>query len=173
MTTLLQQGQVFLIGNITEKKIEQLYKRLCYVENLDCKEVVLHICSGGGDVECANAIIDKMNQIGKQKTIRTIAAGKAQSAAAFIFGFGKIRQSFEHTNFMFHDCYYEMPERSHPQQKSYVEFTTKTEMILLNQLIKHCQIQKRQADAFKELIKNELWLTAAEAKKFKIVQQIV
>lgn len=170
---MLKQGDLFLFGEITDRASRRFYQQLCYVERLDIEEIKIYICSYGGDVECACAIIDKMKEIGQTKRVITIAAGKAYSAAAIILASGQIRKSYRNSYMMFHPCSYMLPEDSHINHKSYVDFADETYDDLIKQICENCGMGVRSAKNFVEKCKGQFWLTAAEAYKAGIIQEII
>lgn len=170
---MLKDGDVFLFGEITEKSTKQLFRQLCFVEQLDIPELRLYICSYGGDVECACAIMDKLEEIGRYKRVKTIAAGKAYSAAAIILAAGQKRLAYQNSYIMFHPCKYGLPEDSHQVQVSYVNFANMTYEDILKKVCKNCGMGVRKTKTFIEKVKHDLWMTADDALKYGIIQEIV
>jgi ATP-dependent protease ClpP protease subunit len=127
----------------------------------------IYICSDGGDVECAAALVDKILEM----EASTYVLGKAYSAAAIILAAGYERFAQKNACVMFHPCSY-LSEDDHVKHKAYVEFSEKTNELLYRTICENCGMTTRQATAFIKKVNETVWMTAKEAKKQKIVTTI-
>jgi ATP-dependent Clp protease protease subunit len=171
---LMEKGKLFLVDEINEKSTKRLLMQLTYLEGLDSvSDISLLICSNGGDVECGSAIVDKLEEVGRTKTITTIASGRCYSAGAIIFGHGQKRLAYKNACLMFHDCCYGLREDSHSKQKAYVDFTEKMYGLAITKMCENCKMSRRTQKMFLEKTKQEFWMTADEALKLGIVEKII
>jgi ATP-dependent protease ClpP protease subunit len=169
--SFLSRGEIFLFGDITERSSKRIYQQLCYLQN---KQIPINmtICSSGGDVESACAIIDKIQEISQELDVKITVAGKAYSSAALILMSAPTRLAYKNSGIMFHPCSYEMHDY-HDQNKKYIEFAEKTYNELMNFVIYQCGLGKNQSKNFIDQSKIGLWLTAEEAKRMKIIHGII
>lgn len=88
--------KLFLSGEITEESFARLAPQVAS----STTAVDLFVCSPGGDLELAFGLHDLMVTSGRK--IRTIAAGRVQSAAPLLVACGSHRVSLRHTVWMLH-----------------------------------------------------------------------
>lgn len=169
--SLLSDGQIFLFEDVNEKSTRRIFKQLYILEKKQIP-ITLNICSSGGDVECACAIMDKIQEIGKKLVVKTVVCGRAHSAAAFIMMSAENRYAYPNANIMFHPCHYGLSDY-HDQNRAVVEFTESTFPEIMRFVTTQAHMGKRQARTFIEKSKIGLWLTSEEAKKMKIIHGIV
>lgn len=163
---LLSKGSLYLFGDIDVDSTKDLICQLEYCRE-EGIEPLVNICSDGGDVECAAAIVDKIIEM----EASTKVMGKAYSAAAIILSAGFDRIATENSCIMFHPCSY-MSEDDHNKHKAYVDFTEKTNELLYRTICENCGMTTRQATGFIKRVNETIWMSAKEARKQKIVTKI-
>lgn len=164
---LLKKGNLYLFGDIDVDSTNNLMIQLEYCQQEEI-EPLINICSDGGDVECAAALVDKIIEM----QANTKVMGKAYSAAAIVLSAGFERLSTKNSCVMFHPCSY-TSEDDHNKHKAYVDFTEKTNNLLYRTICENCGMTTRQATAFIKRVDETVWMSAKEAKRQKIVTKIV
>lgn len=115
----LKHRVITLVGAIDEEAVKTLDYALCEFSNKDAdKPVHLHICSHGGDVYCALAMLGLMKAAGCD--IHTYGFGEIASAATIILAAGDRRFVSNYAHFMHHEGSYDIDGR-HSQIKAAVK----------------------------------------------------
>ncbi|UTS52046.1 hypothetical protein [Synechococcus phage BUCT-ZZ01] len=130
----------------------------------------LIICSGGGCVHSALALIDIMR--GSSIPVRTIGLGQIASAGLFIFMAGQkgMRTLTENTSIMSHRFSSGMMGKSHELVSIQKEFTLTSERII-NLYKKFTGMKEAEVKQFL-LPAEDVWLTAKEALKYGLCDLI-
>lgn len=102
---MLNSRKIFLVGSVDETSMNELMKKLMYLENKNNKEeIILYINSPGGMVTSGLAVFD---YIGIMKSpLKTVCIGDAASMGAILFLAGQKREMLEHTRILIHDPSY-------------------------------------------------------------------
>ena len=101
---LLEESEVFLVGEITPKTSNLLIQKLMYLDSKDLGEITLYINSPGGEVISGLAVYDYIKVM--KSPIRTVCIGDAASMGAIIFLAGEKREMLPHTRILIHDPSY-------------------------------------------------------------------
>ena len=101
---LLEESEVFLVGEITPKTSNLLIQKLMYLDSKDLGEITLYINSPGGEVISGLAVYDYIKIM--KSPVRTVTIGDAASMGAIIFLAGKKREMLPHTRILIHDPSY-------------------------------------------------------------------
>jgi ATP-dependent Clp protease protease subunit len=173
---LLEQRRIFLWGDIDEKSAEEVVKSLRFCAADSKKDITLYIHSTGGDVECAEAILDEIaGCIKRGINVYTVAIGKAYSAACYILAMGSPQCRFA-TNLcslMLHPVSCEIAEDYIHHQERATAFTRKKADDLFKTVAKACgKSSNAKIAAFKEQVEKTLWLTTKEAMKYGVIDGI-
>lgn len=159
---------IMMYGEINSPMAKDINSKLLAMAILSRKDPILfEINSPGGSCPDGLAIIDMMTRIGSP--IFTIVTGEACSMASLISIVGNMR-------FMTDNAYYMM----HPIREwicDYLEFI-KDRVAYVNKLEERClNIYRKYTKLPKELIaksqRGEVWLSAKECLKYKIIDRIV
>jgi ATP-dependent protease ClpP protease subunit len=135
------------------------------------KPILLHIDSWGGNMDDCGAMVDAVNAC--PAPVYTICFGPAYSAAAMFLALGQPgrRAITPHGTVMFHTVKsgsdYDQPKNV----EGYAAFTKKQFYTLAKEICKRSAFKYRD---FKKAMdsNDEIWLTAREAKKKKVVDLI-
>jgi ATP-dependent protease ClpP protease subunit len=168
MVDLLKRGKILLFGDVDEVITQDVYEKLCHCQ-IEDRHATVYICTDGGDVECGAALVDKIIEIGAD----TCVVGKAYSIGGIILAAGVNRYSHPNSCVMFHSCSYGGIEDSHENNMAYGEFCAKTYEQLLRTVATNCEMTPRQTGSFIKKVKVGTWWTAAEAKKNRIITEIL
>ena len=101
---LLEESEVFLVGEITPKTSNLLIQKLMYLDSKDLGQITLYINSPGGEVISGLAVYDYIKVM--KSPIRTVCIGDAASMGAIIFLAGEKREMLPHTRILIHDPSY-------------------------------------------------------------------
>ncbi len=92
---------IYLYGQITKEYIDEIVKKLIYLDSLKHEDINLYISSPGGDVVAAFTLIDVMNIL--TSNINTIALDLAGSAASLILANGHKRYAHKNSFVLIHE----------------------------------------------------------------------
>lgn len=101
---LLEESEVFLIGEINQNTAGNLIQKLMYLDSKDLGEITLYINSPGGEVISGLAVYDYIKIM--KSPVRTVTIGDAASMGAIIFLAGEKREMLPHTRILIHDPSY-------------------------------------------------------------------
>ena len=101
---LLEESEVFLVGEITPDTSNNLIQKLMYLDSKDLGEITLYINSPGGEVISGLAVYDYIKIM--KSPVRTVTIGDAASMGAIIFLAGEKREMLPHTRILIHDPSY-------------------------------------------------------------------
>jgi ATP-dependent Clp endopeptidase proteolytic subunit ClpP len=171
----LDSGKIFLYGEINDKAVRIISEKLRYlVFNKKLKTIYVYISSMGGEYEAGCAISDELlgfESIGIK--ICTIVVGMACSAAADILIMGKERYATSNSVIMMHPIQYNVESDKLSSVRKDTDFTHKHYSAYTELIAKRCGYKtKVKIDEFIEKIEKTLWLTAKEAKKMGIINDI-
>ena len=171
---LLDNGQIFLFGDIEEPLSLEILKQLEYLHLRRKKRINLYINSNGGCPDCAYSIVDKIQElIEKRYIINTIVCGKAYSAGGIVLAYGKMRYATANSTIMLHPSSYEMGPDYSKFQKKYTDFFSKFEDEAIQKLAIRCGHKtKRDREIFAARVSESLWLTAQEAITMGVIDKI-
>lgn len=170
---LLKLRKIFLFGDIDGILAKKVIQQLLYLENQGSNPIEIILHSDGGDIDSMYGIVDIINRLKKKNIeIITIALGKCCSAAACILTFGTKgkRYALENSILMFHPVSYEIPFDYVSKQQPFSEFNAKQSELLTKAVAKN--VQKKEKD-WAKLIEDGLWLSAKDALKLKVIDNII
>lgn len=167
----LSKRDVFLwddINQFSAKKCVQELLSLSY----KTEPIVLYICTDGGEVEAACAIIDTINSLKKKMVIRTIGLGFCYSAGATILAMGTKgeRCATKNTTIMMHPTTYDAPADYMKFQKNLTIFQQQSDDYFNKMVARACNKTYKE---FSKKVENGLWMTASAAMKFGVIDKIV
>lgn len=167
---LLNERIIFLAGPIDDHMANLVIAQLLYLEHTDNKkDISLYINSPGGSVSAGLAIIDTMNFI--KSDVSTICVGIAASMGALILSAGEKGKRFTLPNseVMIHQVI-----GGAEGQASDIAITAKH--ILRSKDTLNKILAKNTGKKFEEVEKDadrDYWMSADEAKKYGIIDQII
>lgn len=97
---LLEESEVFLVGEITPESANDLIKKLMYLDKKDLGEITLYINSPGGEVMSGLAVYDYIKVM--KSPVRTVCIGDAASMGAIIFLAGEKREMLSNARILIH-----------------------------------------------------------------------
>lgn len=166
---LMMDRIIWLAGPVNDRMSTVVQAQLMFLDNLETKDVILHVDSPGGSVKSGLSIVDVMNYVSSD--IMTINTGMAASMGSILLGAGTKgkRYSLQSSRVMLHqvstgasgnlqDIRISIAEGEKYNEKLFKllgEYTDKDPEIVL-------------ADT-----KRDLWLGADEAKAYGIIDEII
>ena len=129
--------------------------------------IKIYIDSPGGDLDATFSIIDA---IALSKTpVWTVTIGRGCSGAFFIGIAGHKRFGFPHSTYLFHEGCAENGGDAHKFIQGVKFYETRLEM-LKEHTLKHTKITEEK---YKKHKKDDLWMTAEDAIKYGVIDEIL
>ena len=167
---LLKHRILVLEGKITEMDPDIIIPHLLFLDEKSHDDITLCIDSHGGSVRAGFAIIDTMNFI--KSDVRTVCINEAESMAAVILASGAKgkRYSFKDADIMIHQI--STPEINVTEQNVDIQYKDmqRTEKQLYEIL---CKATHKTYAGISKLCEKDYWMTAEQAKKLGIIDEIV
>ena len=160
---------VFLPSILTFKTTQKVLTELIALDSLDKKvPIVLRINAAGGSIPCGISVIDTMRLM--HAPVITLVAGEACSMASLIMVCGACRIMTKNSVLLFHPMSGGMSDDYIRFQKDRIQCLKTFNKLLNNMLAKKTNLTKAQLEKAES---GELWLTAKQALKYKVVDKIV
>jgi len=163
---------VFFSDVVTKKTAADLVAMLLYYDNISHEDIFLYINSPGGDASGLSCIYDIIQMI--KSPVRTICMGRAYSAGAILLAAGTKgkRYAFKNSQIMIHgiQCIFPMPGEDIANSKNYFSFLKDNDDKVMKILAKHTN---HPLSKLKKDCEQDLWLTAPEALKYGIIDDIL
>lgn len=166
---LLRERIVFLGGGINDDVANLIISQLLFLEAEDPKkDIFLYVNSPGGHVHSGLAIVDAMNHV--KPDVATVAVGMAASMGSIILASGAKGKRFALPNA---DIMIHQPHGGAEGQASDIEISAKRILSLRDRLNKILAKQSGQPlEKIERDVDRDFFLTADEAKKYGIVDQV-
>lgn len=167
---LLKERIVFLGTQVDETVANLIVAQLLFLESEDKdKDIKLYINSPGGSVYAGLAILDTMNLI--KPDVSTICVGMAASMGAVLLGAGAKgkRYSLPHSRIMIHQG-----SAGFEGTPSDIEITAREVLNArgtLDQLL--ADATGKSIDQVHKDTDRDYWMSAAEAAKYKLIDQVI
>ena len=167
---LLKDRIIFLGGGIDDHVANLVVAQLLFLESQDSeKDIFMYVNSPGGHVAAGLAIIDTMNHV--KPKVATVCVGVAASMGAMILSSGEQskRYALPNAEVMIHQ-----PLGGVQGQASDIEITAQNILRTrdkLNQML--AQNTGQELDKIAKDVDRDFWMTAEEAKKYGIVDDIM
>lgn len=163
-----EHRHILLYGEINEEKAFEINNKLLGMSILNNKQpIIMEINSEGGCCSEGLSIINTIHQI--PPNIITYISGEAASMSALISVCGQIRLINENSFWMMHPLSAWIGDYL-PFMKDRSKYLDRLDAIL-NDILK--QKTKLLPCHYQKIQNGELWLSAQEAKKYKIVERII
>ncbi|MBU4480025.1 ATP-dependent Clp endopeptidase proteolytic subunit ClpP [Patescibacteria group bacterium] len=167
---LLRDRIIFIGGAIDDYTANIIIAQLLFLESEDPKkDITLYVNSPGGQIQAGLAIIDTMNNI--KPDIATVCVGMSASMGAVILSQGKKGKRFALPN---SEVMIHQPLTGVEGQASDIEITAKHIIALKDKLY---EIMAKATGKSKAQIEKDsdrdYWMSADEAKKYGIVDEVL
>ena len=166
---LMMDRIIWLAGPVNDRMSTVAQAQLMFLDNLEVKDITLHVDSPGGSVKSGLSIVDVMNYISSD--IATINTGMAASMGSILLGAGTKgkRYSLAHSRVMLHQVSTGAQGNIQDIRRSIAE-GEKYNDILFGLL---GQYTDKDAKQVMEDASRDLWLNADEAKAYGIIDNII
>jgi ATP-dependent Clp protease protease subunit len=160
---------IWLAGPVNDRMSTVVQAQLMFLNNMEVKDITLHVDSPGGSVKSGLSIVDVMNYI--DSDIITINTGMAASMGSILLGAGTKgkRFSLPHSKVMLHQVSTGASGNIQDIRKSLAE-GEKYNTILFGLLGEYCGKDPKQV---LEDASRDLWLTGDEAKAYGIIDDVI
>lgn len=166
---LLKDRIIFLGGSIDDDVANLVISQLLFLASEDPKkDIYLYVNSPGGHVHSGLAIVDAMNHI--QPDVATVAMGMAASMGSIILASGAKGKRFALPNA---DVMIHQPSGGAEGQATDIEISARRIISIrgrLNKILADATGQK--LEKIERDVERDFFLTAEEAKKYGIVDQV-
>lgn len=167
---LLKDRIIFLGNDVNEHTANLVVAQLLFLDNESPgKDIYLYINSPGGSVYDALAIYDTMQYV--KSDIQTVGIGVQASAAAFLLSSGTKGKRFilPHATVMIHQ-----PSSGTKGKVTDQEIDLK-EALRIKKLMEQIMAKNtgQKADKIHVDMERDFWMTADEAKKYGVVDQVI
>lgn len=166
---LMMDRIIWLAGPVNDRMSTVVQAQLMFLDNLEKKDIVLHVDSPGGSVKSGLSIVDVMDYVSSD--IVTINTGMAASMGSILLGAGTKgkRYSLRFSRVMLHQVSSGAEGNIQDMEISLKE-AKKYNELLFGLLGKYTDKDPKQV---LEDASRDLWLTAEEAKAYGIIDEII
>ena len=166
---LMMDRIIWLAGPVNDRMSTVAQAQLMFLDNLEVKDITLHVDSPGGSVKSGLSIVDVMNYISSD--IATINTGMAASMGSILLGAGTKgkRYSLAHSRVMLHQVSTGAQGNIQDIRRSIAE-GEKYNDILFGLLGQYADKDPKQV---MEDASRDLWLNSDEAKDYGIIDDVI
>ena len=166
---LMMDRIIWLAGPVNDRMSTVAQAQLMFLDNLEVKDITLHVDSPGGSVKSGLSIVDVMNYISSD--IATINTGMAASMGSILLGAGTKgkRYSLAHSRVMLHQVSTGAQGNIQDIRRSIAE-GEKYNDILFGLLGQYTDKDPKQV---LEDASRDLWLNSDEAKAYGIIDDVI
>jgi len=160
---------IWLAGPVNDRMSTVVQAQLMFLDNVEIKDITLHVDSPGGSVKSGLSIVDVMNYISSD--IITINTGMAASMGSILLGAGTKgkRHTLAHSRVMLHQVSTGAEGNIQDVRRSLIEGEKyNTELFVLLGEYTNKEPEQVLADASRDL-----WLNADEALAYGIIDSII
>lgn len=166
---LMRDRLLWVAGGVDDRMSNVVQAQLMYLDSVDNLDITMHIDSPGGSVKSGLSMVDVMHYI--KSDIATVNVGMAASMGSVLLGAGTKgkRASLRFSKTMLHQTSGGAGGNIQDARINFVEWE-KVNKILFELLGEFCgkSAEKVEKDATRDF-----WLTAEEAVKYGIIDEVV
>lgn len=166
---LMMDRIIWLAGPVNDRMSTVVQAQLMFLDNLEVKDITLHVDTPGGSVKSGLSIVDVMNYV--KSDIITVNTGMAASMGSILLGAGTKgkRYSLPNSRVMLHQVSTGASGNIQDIRRSIAEGEKYNEVLfkLLGQYT-----DKTPEQVLKDA-ERDLWLDAEEAKAYGIIDDII
>ena len=166
---LMRDRILWVAGPVNDYMSTIVQAQLMFLDSVDCTDITMHIDSPGGSVKSGLSMVDVMDYI--KADIRTVNTGMAASMGSILLGAGTKgkRSSLKHSTTMLHQSSGGFSGNIQDAEVDWAEWQ-KVNHELFVLLSKYCG---KKPDQVKKDATRDFWLSAEEAVKYGIIDEIV
>ncbi len=166
---LMMDRIIWLAGPVNDRMSTVVQAQLMFLDNLEIKDITLHIDSPGGSVKSGLSIVDVMDYVASD--IATINTGMAASMGSVLLGAGTKgkRSSLRFSKVMIHQSSGGAGGHILDAKITWQEWE-KTNKILFELLGGYCG---KSAEQVTKDADRDMWLSAEEAVNYGIIDNVI
>lgn len=166
---LMMDRILWVAGPVNDRMSTVVQAQLMFLDNVDVRDIIMHIDSPGGSVKSGLSIVDVMNYVSSD--ISTINTGMAASMGSILLGNGTKgkRYSLKHSKVMLHQVSSGASGHVEDLKISLAE-ALKYNDLLFQMLADFCDKDKEQV--LKDCNRDN-WLTSQEALDYGIIDGVI
>ena len=166
---LMMDRLLWVAGPVNDNMSTIVQAQLMFLDTTANDDITMHIDSPGGSVKSGLSMVDVMDYI--KADIRTINTGMAASMGSVLLGAGTKgkRMSLKHSTTMLHQSSGGFSGNIQDAEIDWAEWQ-KVNKTLFELLGEYCG---KKADVVMNDATRDLWLSAPEAKKYGIIDEII
>ena len=166
---LMRDRILWVAGPVNDYMSTIVQAQLMFLDSVDGTDITMHIDSPGGSVKSGLSMVDVMDYI--KADIRTVNTGMAASMGSVLLGAGTKgkRSSLRHSTTMLHQSSGGFSGNIQDAEVDWAEWQ-KVNHELFVLLGKYCG---KKPDQVKKDATRDFWLSAEEAVKYGIIDEIV
>ena len=166
---LMMDRILWVAGPVNDRMSTVVQAQLMFLDNVDVRDIIMHIDSPGGSVKSGFSIVDVMNYVSSD--ISTINTGMAASMGSILLGNGTKgkRYSLKHSKVMLHQVSSGASGHVEDLKISLAE-ALKYNDLLFQMLADFCDKDKEQV--LKDCNRDN-WLTSQEALDYGIIDGVI
>ena len=166
---LMMDRLLWVAGPVNDNMSTIVQAQLMFLDTTSDGDITMHIDSPGGSVKSGLSMVDVMDYI--KCDIRTINTGMAASMGSVLLGAGTKgkRMSLKHSTTMLHQSSGGFSGNIQDAEIDWAEWQ-KVNKTLFELLGEYCG---KKADVVMKDATRDLWLSATEAKKYGIIDEII
>ena len=166
---LMMDRLLWVAGPVNDNMSTIVQAQLMFLDTTANDDITMHIDSPGGSVKSGLSMVDVMDYI--KADIRTINTGMAASMGSVLLGAGTKgkRMSLKHSTTMLHQSSGGFSGNIQDAEIDWAEWQ-KVNKTLFELLGEYCG---KKADVVMNDATRDLWLSATEAKKYGIIDEII
>ena len=166
---LMRERLLWVAGPVNDNMSTIVQAQLMYLDSVESTDITMHIDSPGGSVKSGLSMVDVMDYI--RCDIRTVNTGMAASMGSVLLGAGTKgkRSSLRFSKTMLHQTSGGAGGNIQDARINMIEWE-KTNKILFELLGSYCG--KKAEQVMKDATR-DLWLSADEALKYGIIDEVV
>lgn len=166
---LMMDRLLWVAGPVNDKMSTVVQAQLMFLDSIGNTDIIMHIDSPGGSVKSGLSMVDVMEYI--KCDIRTINTGMAASMGSVLLGAGTKgkRSSLRHSRTMLHQSSGGFSGNIQDAEIDWQEWQ-KVNDELFDLLGEYCD---KKPDQVKKDATRDFWLTAEEAKKYGIIDEVI
>ena len=166
---LMRDRILWVAGPVNDYMSTIVQAQLMFLDSVDGTDITMHIDSPGGSVKSGLSMVDVMDYI--KADIRTVNTGMAASMGSILLGAGTKgkRSSLKHSTTMLHQSSGGFSGNIQDAEVDWAEWQ-KVNHELFVLLSKYCG---KKPDQVKKDATRDFWLSAEEAVKYGIIDEIV
>ena len=167
---LLKERIIFLTGAVTDEVASVLIAQLLFLESENPKkDIFMYINSPGGIVTSGLGVYDTMQYI--KPKVSTLCVGQAASMGSLLLAAGAtgMRFALPNSRIMLHQ-----PSGGFSGQATDIEIHAKEILEIKERLNKiYEKHTKQKVEVIRKTLERDYFMTASEAKKFGVIDQII